>query len=299
MKDDLKDVVIIGSGISGLMASVYIGRAGFNPVVFTGDYLGGLTATASMIENFPGFPDGINGFDLMSRMLTQAENSGADILDETVSYIDMDKQSYIIHYSDKVMRSKAVVLATGSVPRSLDLPEAEKYEGKGIHYCAACDGNFYKGKDVVIVGGGESAMQTALYLSGICKSVTVLVRSKVRACKAITNRINAVSNIKMIIGCTLSRIEGNGYVERVVCNDGTVLNTSAIFVAMGYITAMPEISLAVPLKRDFNGILYVDMGKGCFACGDCVNGVKKQAVIAAGNGAATGLQVITYLQHSC
>lgn len=294
----MKTVAVIGSGVAGLTASIYLARAGIKTVVLTGDVVGGALTYATNIENFTGFPTPVNGMDLMTHILTQAEMQGVEIIEDTVVKCscvlnNMDCVGYHIKLeSGDDMVVDGVIVAVGAKPKKLGIDNESKFLGKGVHYCALCDGSFYRDMEVAIVGGGETAMQEAAYLSGICKKVYVLVRKdKCRACQASVYNAAKHSNVEIMFNTSIEELVGDDDLSHVILNNGKKLDVSAVFVAIGHkidLDFLDERSrywYADPFSYDDWAMRFA---------GDCndVKGHYRQAIIAAGDGATQALSLI-------
>ena len=283
-----KDVVIIGGGVSGLTAAIYLARANFNVKVLTGYHYGALSETP-LIENFPGFPDGISGMELIDRIIQQAEKYGVEIIDDRAEKIDIASNTVLndcggsYHYSH-------LIVATGTEPRKLTAKNASKYECKGVHYCAVCDGVAYKDKDVCVVGGGNTALTEALYLSNLCKTVSVVVRKdKFKADQHLVDAINKKSNIIKLMKSEIVECVGKDKLESVIIrinekNYSYLMD--GIFVAIG--SDKNDNILKESICQNYDMLTLPDNIK---FCGDLVES-KRQAVIAAGSGAKVAMEII-------
>ena len=196
----MENLIIIGTGCAGFTAAIYAARANLNPLVLEGKQPGGQLTTTSEVENFPGFPDGIDGFMLMDKLRNQAVKFGAKIQNTYVDSIEFSPNKKVLKTSDQTLEAKTVIIATGAAPRLLGIPgEQEMYGGKGVTTCATCDGAFYREMDVIVVGGGDSACEEALFLTRFCSSVTILHRrDQFRASKIMADRVNETSQIKVM-----------------------------------------------------------------------------------------------------
>lgn len=292
-----KTVAVIGSGIAGVTASIYLARAGIRTIMYTGDVVGGALTYATAIENYTGFPTLVTGMDLMTHSLTQAEMLGVEIVEDTVTKCsNITNDNSTVGYSIELESGESlvvdgVIIAVGAKPKKLGLENESKFLGNGVHYCALCDGAFYKDKEVAIVGGGETAMQEAAYLSGICKKVYILVRKdKCRACDSAVYKACQHPNVKIMFNTSIKELVGDDSLSHVILNDDSRLDVSAVFVAIGHKTDLSF--LDDPIKY-----WYTDGGYESptyrFA-GDCndVKGHFRQAIVAAGDGATQALSLI-------
>ena len=298
---DMRDVVIIGSGPAGYTAAIYLGRAGFEPLVVAGALTpGGQLVNTTEVENFPGFPDGIMGPDLMDNMRKQAERFGTHIVwDDVVSVAsnaDSGIKTVTLDGGD-VYDARALVIATGSNYRKLGVPGETEYAGKGVSYCATCDGFFFRNKPIVVVGGGDSAFEEADFLSRFGSSVTLIHRrSTFRASRIMVERAQRNPKIDFMLDAVVQEIRGdeNGVQEVEVRNTATektsVIPANGVFMAIGHTPATAFLNGLVDV--DSAGYITVDGAStrtsepGVFAAGDCVDSVYRQAISAAGMGAA-------------
>lgn len=299
----MKNVVIVGSGIAGLTCGIYLARAGYEVSLVTGDLIGGNTALATHIENYPGFPDGISGSLLMANTLAQAEKAGVNIINDTVVHVDFSTPTKrLVLEGGQTLCASKVVIATGTKHKKLGLPDEDKFLGKGIHYCAVCDGGFYDKKNVVgVVGGGETALQEALYLSKSVCAVHVFVRKdKCRASEAMVQKASAVDNIIFHYNTRVVELTGDydEYLQFItVDEDGEIdeRRMDALFIAVGHSPSTEVFEGHIPM--DFGYVETVPthpgiVGDGIFVAGSCDNLHYDQAVIAAGCGATTAMEII-------
>jgi thioredoxin reductase (NADPH) len=304
--DDVRNVIIIGSGPAGYTAAVYAARANLRPLVFEGVQSGGALMTTTDVENFPGFADAIMGPDLMDNMRKQAERFGAELLTDDVTDVDLTGEIKTVRVSGTEYRAKAVILATGSDWRPLNVPGEQTLLGHGVSSCATCDGFFFRNQHIVVVGGGDSAMEEATFLTRFAESVTIIHRrDEFRASKIMADR--ALANPKI-------KVEWNTVVTEILENDGKVggvrvkdvntgaeriLDVTGVFVAIGH---DPRSELfAGQVDRDESGYILVDVPStrtnlaGVFAAGDLVDHIYRQAVTAAGTGCAAALDAERYI----
>lgn len=283
-----KDVVIIGGGVSGLTAAIYLARANFNVKVLTGYHYGSLSETP-LIENFPGFPDGISGIEFIDRIIKQAEKYGVEIIDDRAEKIDIVSNTVLNDCGESYPYSHLIV-ATGTEPRKLTAKNASKYECKGVHYCAVCDGVAYKDKDVCVVGGGNTALTEALHLSNICKTVSVVVRKdKFKADQHLVDAINKKSNIIKLMKSEIVECVGKDKLESVIIRKDDKNHSyliDGVFVAIG--SDKNDNILKESFCENYDMVTLPDNIK---FCGDLVES-KRQAVIAAGSGAKVAMEII-------
>jgi len=322
-----ENLVIVGSGPAGLTAAIYAGRAGLSPAVIEGLQPGGQLTQTTDIENFPGFPQGIDGFTLMAAMREQAERCGARfIAEEVINIIPQgstglltcdqntkntgQKTCATFHTLELSMgerlETKTVIIATGASARWLGLATEKAFIGKGLSACATCDGAFYKGQDVAVVGGGDTAMEDALYLARLCRSVTVIHRRDAfRASKAMADRVLTHPAITVKWNRTVKdlHVGADGFLNRITLSDVASettesLDITGLFVAIGH--APNTKAFANVLATDDDGFLLVDDRRrtnvpGIFAAGDVADRHYKQAIAAAGTGCAAALEAERYL----
>ena len=303
--DGIRDLIIIGSGPAGYTAATYAARANLHPLVFEGSQFGGALMTTTEVENFPGFPEGIQGPQLMDDMRTQAEQFGAELVPRDVTEVDLTADPKIVKVGDEVHRAHAVIVATGSKYRYLGLENEERLLGRGVSACATCDGFFFRDQDIVVVGGGDSAMEEATFLTRFAKSVTVVHRrNELRASKIMqsaprTTRRSAGRWASRSPRCS-ARAPSQG-VELTDVATGTTetLPVTGLFVAIGH---DPRSELfAGQLKLDDEGYIQVEHPStrtnidGVFACGDVVDHIYRQAITSAGTGAAAAIDAERWL----
>lgn len=309
---DLRDVIIVGSGPAGYTAAIYLGRAGFKPLVIAGALTpGGQLVNTTEVENFPGFPDGIIGPELMDNMQRQAEKFGAEIVwDDVVSVSNNDAtgaKTVSVDQGD-VFETHALIIATGSEYRKLGIPGEAEYSGKGVSYCATCDGFFFRDKPIIVVGGGDSAFTEADFLSRFGSSVTLIHRrSEFRASQILVERAQQNPKITIVTDSVVEEILGddNGAqsvnIRNVITGETSTIAANGIFVAIGHSPTTAFIDGIV--QRDVDGYIQVDGAStrtstaGFFAAGDCVDSIYRQAISAAGMGCRAALDAQAYLQQ--
>jgi thioredoxin reductase (NADPH) len=303
---DIRNVIIIGSGPAGYTAALYAARAQLKPLVFEGSVTaGGALMKTTDVENFPGFPDGILGPELMDSIRKQAERFGAELVPDDVTEVDLTADPKVVKTDSETYLARAVIIATGSKYRELSVPGERLLGGHGVSWCATCDGFFFRGHDIAIVGGGDSAMEEATFLTRFAKSVTVIHRrDTLRASKIMQERAFANPKIKFLWDSEVLEVLGDDKVTGLrVRNvkDGTEqkLAVTGLFVAIGH---DPRSDLfAGQLDTDPDGYLVVSQPStrtaidGVFACGDVVDRTYRQAVTAAGTGCAAALDAERWL----
>ncbi|TYP86440.1 thioredoxin reductase (NADPH) [Blastococcus xanthinilyticus] len=303
--DGVRDLIIIGSGPAGYTAATYAARANLHPLVLEGSQFGGALMTTTEVENFPGFPEGIQGPQLMDDMRTQAEKFGAELVPSDVTEVDLTADPKIVKVGDTVHLAHAVIVATGSKYRYLGLDNEQRLLGRGVSACATCDGFFFRDQDIVVVGGGDSAMEEATFLTRFAKSVTVVHRrQELRASKIMVKRAQDNEKIRWALGKQVTNVLGENTLSAVELTDTTTGATetvpvSGLFVAIGH---DPRSELfAGQLKLDDGGYIQVDHPStrtnidGVFACGDVVDHIYRQAITSAGTGAAAAIDAERWL----
>jgi thioredoxin reductase (NADPH) len=295
MTEALHDVIIIGSGPAGLTAALYAARASLRPLMLEGRAAGGQLMLTTDVENYPGFPDGIMGPALMADMRKQAERFGTVFMSQDVDEVDLvSGRPFTVRVGGDTYRAKTIIISTGAKARWLELPNEQRLIGKGVSSCATCDGFFFRDRKLVVVGGGDSAMEEALFLTKFASLVTVVHRrDKLRASQVMQDRAFANDKIDFIWNAVVSDVRGDEVVTGVELTDTVTgerrgLATDGLFVAIGH---DPETSLfAGQLELDDDGYIVVDEPstrtsmRGVFAAGDVVDRTYRQAVTAAGMG---------------
>jgi thioredoxin reductase (NADPH) len=300
----MEKLVIIGSGPAGLTAAVYAARAGMRPLVLAGQLRGGQITWTGQIENCPGFPDGVSGFDLATAMERQAAKWGAVVAQEEVRSLARGEEGLVVETNERKIRATAVLVASGSSPRRLGVPGEETLTGRGVSYCATCDGPFFRDMPVVVVGGGNSAVEGAIHLSEYASQVTLVHRrDRLRADPVLDQRARERGKISFLWNSVVVEVLGKESVDGVrvksVTDDTeTVLEAKGVFVYVGHI---PNTSfLEGFLELDSHGYIVTDRRQrtsqdGVFAAGDVQDYVYQQIVTAAGTGCAAALEAEKYL----
>ena len=296
----VRDIVIIGSGPAGYTAAIYTARAGLKPLLIAGEVTaGGALMNTTEVENFPGFPQGIQGPDLMTNMLSQVERFGCEIIYEDALEVSLEGAQKTVVTSEGQYSARRVILAMGSEYRKLNVPGEAELSGRGVSYCATCDGFFFKDQHLAVVGGGDSAMEEALFLTNFAKKVTVIHRrDQLRASKIMSERAQANPKIEFTWNSEVEKINGDSKVESITLKstvDGATsnLDATAVFVAIGH-NPRSQI-LKGQVKLDSAGyVIVAEPGtatnlKGVFACGDLVDHTYRQAITAAGSGCRAAL----------
>ncbi len=316
MTNDTHKLIIVGSGPAGLTAAIYAARASLDPLVLEGepssttDQPGGALMTTTEVENYPGFPDGIMGPDLMLRFKEQAQRFGTDVTMEKVSRIDLSARPFRLWVGDPdaaepTYRAEAVIISTGARPVMLELPGEQELVGHGVSTCATCDGFFFRDHDIAVVGGGDSAMEEALFLTKFARSVTIVHRrDELRASKIMQERALANDTITFAWNSVVDAIEGDGSLSGVRLRDVQTdekrdLDVTGLFVAIGH---RPNTDIFKgQLAMDDGGYIVVDSGsrtdvEGVFACGDVQDTVYRQAITAAGSGCMAAIDAERWLE---
>jgi thioredoxin reductase (NADPH) len=305
----MEDVIILGTGCAGLTAAIYTGRAQLNPLVLEGSQPGGQLTTTSEVENFPGFPEGIDGYAMMDNLRKQAARFGARFEHAKVDKIVVDGATKQLHAAGAVYEAKTVIIATGARPRLLGIPgEKEMFGGKGVTTCATCDGAFYRDMEVVVVGGGDSACEEALFLTRFCSKVTLIHRrDTLRASQIMADRAVSHEKIQMAWNALPEEIlaDDKGFTRAIRVADRESGDTREIackgaFIAIGHI---PNTDFSEGLlSRDADGYIVPNAGsqvktsiEGLFAAGDCVDHVYRQAITAAGMGCQAAIEAERWL----
>ena len=310
MKNKMEKVIIIGSGAAGLTAAIYAARANLKPLVIEGIQPGGQLTITTDVENYPGYADVVQGPWMMEQMRSQALNVGARIINDVVVHVDFKKDSKTISLDSKsILSANTVIIATGAQAKWLGLESENKFNGKGVSACATCDGFFYRNKEVAVIGGGNTAVEEALYLSNICSKVTLIHRrDELRAEKILQERLFAKENINVIWNNIVSEILGdekgvNSLEIKDKNSDKTqIIKVKGVFIAIGH----------SPSTEPFKGVLEMDKEgyivaqkpgtsitniEGVFAAGDCVDKIYRQAVTAAGMGCMAALDAEKWMQN--
>ena len=309
MEEQIYDCVIVGSGPSGFTAAIYAARADLKPQLYTGLEPGGQLTTTTEVDNFPGYPDGVTGPEMMMQLQKQAERFDTKVHYELITKAEFSGEVGGIHKlwaGNKEILAKTVIISTGATAKYLGLDDEKKYSGGGVSACATCDGFFYKGKEVIVVGGGDTAAEEATYLSNLASKVTMLVRKgEFRASKAMIHRVMNTPNIEVKFFHELTGIEGeNSLVERAaVINNQTgetyKIDVHGIFIAIGH---QPNTEIFKDqLTLDENGYIVTEKGSsrtnlpGVFAAGDVQDHIYRQAITAAGSGCMAAMDAERYL----
>ena len=305
MSENVRDLIIIGSGPAGYTAAVYAARAQLEPLVFEGTQFGGALMTTTEVENYPGFRDGIMGPDLMEQMRAQAERFGAELRAEDVEEAQLDGPVKYVTANGVRYAAKAVILAMGAAARYLHVPGEQNLLGHGVSACATCDGFFFRGQDIAVVGGGDSAMEEATFLTKFARSVTIVHRrQEFRASKIMLERAKANEKIRWQLDSEVVEVLGEGNVSGVrlrntVTGEESTLDVTGLFMAIGHDPRSGLVKGQVELDEDGYVMVrpqttYTNLD-GVFAAGDLVDRTYRQAITAAGSGCAAAIDAERWL----
>ena len=303
-----RNVVIIGSGPAGLTAALYTARANLQPLVVEGVEAGGQLMLTTLVENYPGYRDGIMGPDLMAEMRSQSEKFGAEIVQGNVTRVDLNEKPFTVVTSDAEYKTTTLIIATGASARLLGLPSERALMGHGVSTCATCDGYFFRGQEIAVVGGGDSAMEEAMFLTRFATKVTIVHRrSALRASRIMQDKARANPKIAWLLETEVEEIRDTGQgavtamvVRNNVTGERTEVPVAGVFVAIGH---TPNTALfRGQLEMDANGYIITRDGaktsvRGVFACGDVQDHVYRQAVTAAGSGCMAALDAEHYIDR--
>lgn len=298
-------IIILGSGPAGLSAALYTARAELKPYVFSGLLLYGQVSLTNNIENYPGFPEGISGAGLGRLFQEQAERFGAVVKYEQIMTVDLTVKPFEIKSYSNSYTADALIIATGADPRRLDVPGEKEFTGRGVSYCATCDGLFFKNRDVVVVGGGDSALEEGLFLTRFANSVTIIHRRyALRAAALLENKAKNNSKIKLLWDSIVTEIIGEDtitsvMVKNVKSGQEILLDTSGVFIFIGHIPNSDMFKDQLDLDNQgyikVNNLMETNV-PGVFAAGEVADPHFRQIVTSAGMGAAAGIQVVHYLE---
>lgn len=309
MTETKTKILIIGSGPAGYTAAIYASRANFSPLVYEGDQPGGQLTQTTEIENFPGYPDGVEGQEMMMHLRNQAERFGAKVVSRRIEKVDFSQRPFkCVDDRGDLVIADSIIISTGASAKYLGIPDEEKYNGLGVSACATCDGFFYRKKNVAVVGGGDTACEEALYLSTLAKKVYMIVRKDyLRASDIMKKRVMQRENIEILFNCNTVGLFGEGGVEgaRLVRHLGTDkeeefdIPIDGFFLAIGH---RPNTDIFKgQLEMDKDGYILVKAPRtetsveGVFAAGDCADPIYRQAVSAAGTGCRAAIDAERYL----
>jgi thioredoxin reductase (NADPH) len=304
-KNKVEEILILGTGPAGLAAALYAARADLNPLLLTGTDIGGQAATTDRIENYPGFPDGVSGSELAELFQKNAERFGARLEYEVATEVDLTKRPFVVKTYSNEYLTKALIISTGASPNKLNVPGEKEFRGKGVSYCATCDGWFFKDKDVAIVGGGDSALEEGIFLTRYAKSVTIIHRrEELRAGAILQKRAKSNPKIKYIWNTVVKEIRGDKGVEKLLLEnvkDGSTSEFPAdgIFIFIGH---SPNTEMfRNQLELDDKGYIIADPRMrtnipGVFAAGEVCDPFFRQVITSAGMGAAAAISATRLLE---
>ncbi len=305
----MENVIILGTGCAGLTAAIYTARANLNPIVIEGSQPGGQLTTTSEVENYPGFPEGVDGFELMERLRKQAARFGTRFEHDHIERVELDTETKKLISASRVYEAKSLIISTGASARFLDIPgEKEMFGGKGVTTCATCDGAFYRDMEVVVVGGGDTACEEALFLTRFCTKISLIHRrDKLRASSIMAERTLAHKNIEPVWDTVVEEVladeKGQARavrVRQVKSGQTSEIPCRGVFIAIGYIPNTQPFTGTLDLDEQ-GYILPVDHSMvltgipGVYAAGDCVDHVYRQAVTAAGMGCQAAIECERWL----
>jgi len=301
------DVIIVGAGPAGLTAGIYTARGGLKTAVVELAMPGGQAASTENIENYPGFPDGINGYELMNLFHKQALSFGVEFIFEEVQKLELKEPVKKIHTTGQVLEARSIIITAGSKPRLLGVPGEDNFRGSGVSYCATCDGAFFKGKKVVVVGGGDAAIEEGAYLTKFAEEVTIVHRrAGFRASQIVLNRAKDNPKIRFELNAVVEEILGSNHVEgvrvrNVLSNETRNIPADGVFIYVG--TDPNAQFIDEEIETDDRGYILTDALlqtniKGVYAAGDIRNTPLRQVATAVGDGALAGVEVEKYLADS-
>lgn len=295
------DVIIVGGGIAGLTASIYIKRGNKNVLLLESSAIGGQILSAKDVTNYPGF-EHISGLDLMKNVYKQALDLGVDIKYENVLSINGEDNNFSVNTNSTSYNARKIILSLGASPRKLGITNEDKYIGKGVSFCATCDGNFFKNKDVAVIGGGDVALDDALFLSDIVNKVYIVHRrNEFRAEASLVDKVNEKDNIELVMNSDVLSIEGNDFVEKIIVKEGDNtkdINVSGVFICIG---RMPD-TKDFEIDKDELGYIITDDNlmtsiKGIYAAGDVRKKEVRQLTTAAADGTICAVKILKELQN--
>jgi thioredoxin reductase (NADPH) len=308
----MENIIILGTGCAGFTAGIYAARANLNPLILEGRQPGGQLTTTSEVENFPGFTQGVDGYSLMDKLRKQAKRFGARVKNSFIDKVELGVDKKVLFSGDKKFEAKAIIIATGAAPRLLGVPgEKEMYGGKGVTTCATCDGAFYRNMDVIVVGGGDSACEEALFLTRFCSKVTLVHRrNELRASQIMAERTQSHEKIEIVWDSAIKEIlpdeEGKTRavtISNLKTNDQEEISCKGVFIAIGHVPNTQPFENLLPL--DSNGYLIPETGSqvqtaipGVYVAGDCADHVYRQAITAAGMGCQAAIDAERWLAEN-
>jgi thioredoxin reductase (NADPH) len=298
-------LIIIGSGPAGLTAAIYAGRGKLSPVLFEGEMPGGPLTTTSVVENYPGFPDGVDGTELIAKMRKQAERFGTEFVAKNADKVDFSSRPFKVFAGGKKYEAESVIIATGTTAKKLGIDSEKKFSARGISYCATCDGPIFKNKKVAVIGGGDSAMEEATFLLKFASEVTVIHRrEELAASKIMQERAKKNKKIKWALNSEVEEFSGGNKLEKIILTDKKTgkkkeLAVDGVFIAIGREPNTKIFDGAVKMEK---GYILTDKGTGTsvpgvFSAGDVADWSYRQAIVAAGRGAMAAIEANRYLDE--
>ena len=301
-----RDLIILGSGPAGLSSAIYSARAHLHPLVLTGMTLHGQASTTDTIENYPGFPEGVGGTELGQLFQTQAERFGAEIEMDHATSVDLSQKPIVIESYGKKYECESLIITTGADPKKLGIPGEKEFTGKGVSYCGTCDGWFFKDKDIVVVGGGDSALEEGLFLTRFANTVTIIHRrDELRAGAILRKRAMENPKIRFIWNTVVTEVMGDGAVnavnlKNVKTGEETVHKTDGIFIFIGHIPNSDLFKGQIEMDEAgyiiTNGVMETSV-PGVFAAGEITDPHFRQVITSAGMGAAAAIQATHYIEN--
>lgn len=298
------NVIIIGGGPAGYTAAIYCARSNLKPLLFSGPVPGGQLIETTIIENYPGFPEGISGTELMDRFRKQTKNLGTTIIDQTVSKVDLSEKLFKVVANNETYLTKSIIIATGATARWLGIESETKFRGKGVSACATCDGPFFKNKNVVVIGGGDTAMEEAQFLSKFASSVKIIHRrDQFRASKIMIDRVSKNPKIEFVLNSVVDKFIGNSLLEGVAVENikthvKQTIKAEGAFIAIGHVPNTTVFQDILPIGKkgyiETNNPPLTNI-EGVFVAGDVYDYKYRQAITAAGSGCQAAIQVEKYL----
>jgi thioredoxin reductase (NADPH) len=304
-QEKIENVIIIGAGPAGLSAALYAARADLDPLVLTGTELGGQASLTNIIENYPGFPDGVGGNELSDLLQKHAEKFGTRFEYDAVEEVDLSHRPFTVKTYSKEYQARALIVTSGASPNHLNVPGEKEFTGKGVSYCATCDGWFFKDKKVVVVGGGDSAVEEGLFLTRFASSVTIVHRrDELRAGLILQNRAKSNSKMNFIWDSVITEVVGDKHVDavrlrNVKTGEESTFETDGVFIFIGH---KPNTAMFKgQLDLDKNGYVITDMSmgtnvEGVYVAGEVADPTFRQVVTSAGMGAAAAIQATRFLE---
>jgi len=305
-ENEILNVLILGSGPAGLSAAIYTARAELKPVVLTGLQMGGQASLTTIVENYPGFPDGVGGAELGELLLKQAEKFGARVLYELATEIDLNTSPITVRTENSELKTRSLIMATGANPVLVNIPGEKELVGRGVSYCATCDGWFFKDKKVVVIGGGDSALEEGLFLTRFATEVTIIHRrDSLRASAILQKRAEENPKIKFMLNTIPLEIKGTEKVEairlkEILSEKESLINADGVFIFIGH--SPNSALLAGKVEMDQKGFITVNSFMetnvpGVFAAGEVADPTFKQVITSAGMGAAAAIRATHYLEN--